>query len=55
MLAMNRVVLRISRENQARPVLAVAAGFRLTDEEPVVREPQGRKVSHLTWCRRRAT
>lgn len=48
-----RVVLRIAPENTASQRVAQAAGFHLTDEEPVTRERPGRSPAVLgTWAHR---
>lgn len=52
-LAMRRVILRIDPENAASVAVAHATGFRLTEDEPVIREADGRRVSLLTWCHHR--
>ncbi|GAA3442415.1 hypothetical protein Pve01_68060 [Planomonospora venezuelensis] len=53
-LAMSRVLLRIAPGNEASAAVARAAGFRLTDDEPVVRDRGDGTVTLLTWCHRRA-
>lgn len=52
-LAMRRIVLRIDPENAASVAVARATGFRLTGDDPVIKEPHGRRVSLLTWCHHR--
>ncbi|MFC6577104.1 GNAT family N-acetyltransferase [Planomonospora parontospora] len=48
-LAMDRVLLRIAPDNEASAAVARSAGFRLTDDEPVVRDRGDGTVSLLTW------
>ncbi|WP_307845120.1 GNAT family N-acetyltransferase [Planomonospora sp. ID67723] len=52
-LATSRVLLRIAPGNEASAAVARAAGFRLTDDEPVVRDRGDDTVTLLTWCHRR--
>lgn len=51
--ATGRVLLRIEADNAASAAVARSAGFRLTGDEPVVREAKGREVVLHTWCRPR--
>jgi RimJ/RimL family protein N-acetyltransferase len=44
-----RVVLCIEEANAASAAVARAAGFTLTDDEPVLRTSRGREVALLTW------
>ncbi|MBG0814855.1 GNAT family N-acetyltransferase [Planomonospora sp. ID82291] len=48
-LAVDRVLLRIAPDNEASAAVARSAGFRLTDDEPVVRDRGDGTVSLLTW------
>ncbi|WP_329116958.1 GNAT family N-acetyltransferase [Streptomyces sp. NBC_01465] len=48
-LGARRVLLRIESENAPSVAVARAAGFRLTDDEPVAREAKGRQVLLHTW------
>ncbi len=52
-LGMRRLLLRIERANTASVAVAHAVGFRLTDDEPVVREGDAGPVVLHTWCRYR--
>jgi RimJ/RimL family protein N-acetyltransferase len=53
-LGADRVILRINPDNTASRGVAVAAGYRLTEAEPVIRERKGQRVSLLTWVHRAA-
>ncbi|MFE9682258.1 GNAT family N-acetyltransferase [Streptomyces sp. NPDC002701] len=44
-----RVVLCIEEANAASAAVARAAGFTLTDDEPVLRTSRGREIALLTW------
>ncbi|WP_328498292.1 GNAT family N-acetyltransferase [Streptomyces sp. NBC_00414] len=44
-----RVVLCIEEANTASAAVARAAGFALTDDEPVLRMSRGREISLRTW------
>jgi RimJ/RimL family protein N-acetyltransferase len=52
-LGMRRLLLRIERANTASVAVAHAVGFRLTDDEPVVRNGDAGPVVLHTWCRDR--
>ncbi|WP_059013349.1 GNAT family N-acetyltransferase [Streptomyces specialis] len=48
-LAPARVVLRIDRDNAASNAVARATGYRLTDDEPLLREGADHRFTLLTW------
>jgi RimJ/RimL family protein N-acetyltransferase len=52
-LGMGRAILRVAADNEGSVGVALAAGFQLSDEPPVVRERKGGKISLLTWCHQR--
>lgn len=49
-LAPRRVLLRIEAANVASEAVAKAASFRLTGDEPVLRDSRGRQVLLRTWA-----
>ncbi|GAA1902968.1 hypothetical protein GCM10009716_11100 [Streptomyces sodiiphilus] len=49
--APERLVLRIEEENTPSNAVARAVGYRLTDDEPVIREIRGRTMALRTWSR----
>jgi hypothetical protein len=50
-LAATSVLLLIAPGNAASEAVARATGFRLTDEEPVLRGSEGQQTQLLTWSR----
>ncbi|WP_432590413.1 GNAT family N-acetyltransferase [Streptomyces sp. HD1123-B1] len=49
-LGARRVLLRIEAGNSPSVAVARAAGFQLSNDEPITREAKGRQATLLTWC-----